>query len=439
MEKNKERIDIELRSDEFQEIVQQSPRWMIRSGISLIFGILILLLAGSYFFRYPDVINTNIVVLSENPPAYLAARTTARIDSLMAVDQQLVSENQIIAILENTADFEDAMKLKEQLLQLESFMLTFDTLSAIIPDFGLQLGDIQPDYSSFVRMYNDYFSFLRLKLHPKKIRSLKQQVAMNRIFYDRLWAQKQDMEADLRIVSSQFRRDSLLQIKGVLSNLDLEKSKGLLLQKKFNTNGARTKLAETQSSIIKLEQDVVDAEMEFADQKKKAQNSLIEAMNVLKSRLAYWEQAFIIRSPIAGKVSFTNFYNKNQQVKKDEIVFAVIPEIQSQIVGRISLPLKGAGKVAAGQKVNIRFDNFPYMEYGFLKGTVKSISLMPNNENYVVEVQLPQDMKTNYNIQLKFSQEMKGSAEIITEDLRLIQRFFNPVRSMLKHRVSTSE
>jgi HlyD family secretion protein len=183
----------------------------------------------------------------------------------------------------------------------------------------------------------------------------------------------------------------------------------------------------------------VDAEMEFADQKKKAQNSLIEAMNVLKSRLAYWEQAFIIRSPIVGKVSFTNFYNKNQQVKKDEIVFAVIPEIQSQIVGRISLPLKGAGKVAAGQKVNIRFDNFPYMEYGFLKGTVKSISLMPNNENYVVEVQLPQDMKTNYNIPLKFSQEMKGSAEIITEDLRLIQRFFNPVRSMLKHRVSTSE
>lgn len=435
MKKNKEKIDIELRSDEFQEIVQQSPRWMIRSGIYLIFGILILLLAGSYFFRYPDVINTNIVVLSENPPAYLAARTTARIDSLMAVDQQLVSENQIIAILESTANFEDAMKLKELLLQLEPFMLAFDTLTAIAPDFGLQLGDIQSDYSSFVRLYNDYFSFLRLKLHPKKIRSLKQQVAMNRIYYDRLWAQKQDMEADLRIVNSQFRRDSLLHIKGVFSDLDLEKSKGLLLQKKFNTNGVRTKLAETQSAIIKQEQDVVDAEMEFADQKKKAQNSLIEAMIVLKSRLAYWEQTFIIRSPIVGKVSFTNFYNKNQQVKKDEIVFAVIPEKQSQIIGRISLPLKGAGKVEIGQKVNIRFDNFPYMEYGFLKGSVKSISLMPNNENYIVEVQLPQDMKTNYNITLKFSQEMKGSAEIITEDLRLIQRFFNPVKSLLKHHI----
>jgi len=438
METQKKRFEIELRSDEFQEIIQQSPRWMIRSGVYLIFGIIILLFSGSYFFRYPDVIDANIVVLSENPPAYLAARTTARIDSLMAADQQVVSANQIIAILESTANFGDAMKLKALLVQLEPFILTFDTLSAITPDYDLKLGDIQPDYSSFVRLYNDYFSFLRLKLYPKKITSLQKQVKMNRIYYERLWAQKQDMEADYKLINKQYKRDSVLVIKSVLSDLDLEKSKTLLIQKKYNLNGSRTLLAETQSSTIKMEQDVVDAEMEYANQTKKAQNSLIEAMNVLKSRLAFWEQSFVIKSPIAGKVSFANFWSKNQQVKKDEVVFTVIPEKQSQIIGRITLPVKGAGKVAIGQKVNIRFENFPYMEYGYLKGKVKNISLMPSNENYIVEVELPQDMKTNYDIQLNFSQEMKGSAEIITEDLRLIQRFFNPLKSLLKHRVSPS-
>lgn len=436
MSKDEKKIEIELRSDEFQEIVQQSPRWMVRSGISLIFGVIVLLLAGSYFFRYPDVINANIVVLSENPPAYLAARTTARIDSIQVADQQIVSENQIIAILESTARMEDAMKLKDILQQMEPFMMTFDTVNAIQPETGLLLGDIQSDYSSFVRLYNDYFTFLRLKLYPKKIKALKQQVSMNRIYYDRLWAQKQDMEADYKIMNAQFKRDSLLQLKGVLSDLDLEKTKALYIQKKYNLNVARTKLAETQGANLKLEQTVVDTEMEFADQKKKAQNTLIEAMNVLKSRLAYWEQTYIIRATIEGKVSFTNFWSKNQQVKKDEIVFAVIPEKQSQIIGRISLPVKGAGKVAVGQKVNIRFDNFPYMEYGYVVGKVKSISLIANNENYIVEVDLPQDLKTNYNIPLKFNQEMKGSAEIITEDLRLIQRFVNPVKSLLKHRVS---
>ena len=439
MDKEKKPVEIELRSDEFQEIVQQSPRWLVRSGVLLIFGFLFLLLGGSYFFKYPDVITADIVVLSENPPAFLAARTTGRIDSILVTDQQEVSENQLIAALENTARFEDALKLKDFLLQMEPFMQTFDTLVAVHPGIDLQLGDIQSDYSNFVRLYNDYFTLLRLKLHPKKVKALRQQISMSKIYYDRLWSQKRDMDADLRIANTQFRRDSLLQLKGVLSDLDLEKTKGVLIQKKYNLNGSRTKLAETQSAIIKLEQDVVDAEMDFADQKKKSQNTLVEAMNVLKSRLAYWEQAFIIKSPIAGKVSFANFWSKNQQVKKDEIVFSVIPEKQSQIIGRISLPAKGAGKVAVGQKVNIRFENFPYMEFGYIKATVKNISLMPNNENYVVEVEMPQDLRTNYNIPLKFSQEMKGSAEIITSDLRLIQRFFNPVKSMLKHRVSQLE
>lgn len=439
MDKERKPIEIELRSDEFQEIVQQSPRWLIRSGISLILGFILLLLVGSYFFKYPDVINADVVVLSENPPAYLAARTTGRIDSILVTDQQFVPEGQIIAILENTARFGDALKLEEFLAQMEPFMQSFDTLTAVHPGIDLQLGDIQSDYSSFVRLYNDYFTLLRLKLHPKKIKALRQQISMNKIYYDRLWAQKRDMDADFKIAHTQFKRDSILQTKGVLSDLDLEKTKGILIQKKYNLNGSRTKLAETQSGIIKLEQEVVDAEMDFADQKKKAQNTLIEAMNVLKSRLASWEQTFVIKSPTSGKVSFANFWTKNQQVKKDEIVFSVIPEKQTQIIGRINLPVKGAGKVAIGQKVNIRFENFPYMEYGYIRGVVSNISLMPNNENYVVEVDLPQDLKTNYDIQLKFTQEMKGSAEIITSDLRLIERFFNPVKSMLKHRISSAE
>ena len=439
MSKEEKRIEIELRSDEFQEIVQQSPRWLIRSGIMLILGFVLVLLSGSYFFKYPDVINADIVVLSENPPAYLAARTTGRIDSILVTDQQMVSEGQIIAVLENTARFSDALKLKDLLLQMEPFMQSFDTLAAVHSRADLQLGDIQSDYSSFIRIYNDYFTLLRLKLHQKKIKALRQQISMNKIYYDRLWAQKRDMDADFKIANNQFRRDSSLQQKGVLSDLDLEKTKGVLIQKKYNLNGSRTKLAETQGSIIKLEQEVVDAEMDFADQKKKAQSTLIEAMNVLKSRLAYWEQAFVIKSPISGRVSFASFWSKNQQVKKDETVFSVIPEKQSQIIGRINLPVKGAGKVAIGQKVNIRFENFPYMEYGYVRGNVKNISLMPNNESYVVEVDMPQNLKTNYDVELKFSQEMKGSAEIITSDLRLIERFFNPVKSMLKHRVSPSE
>ena len=94
--------------------------------------------------------------------------------------------------------------------------------------------------------------------------------------------------------------------------------------------------------------------------------------------------------------------------------------------------MQGAGKVKVGQKVNIKFVNYPYMEYGIVRGIIKTISLIPIESNYTVEVEFPQGLKTNYNKTLVFTQEMQGSAEIITEDIRLIERFLNPLKAVWK-------
>ena len=51
---------------------------------------------------------------------------------------------------------------------------------------------------------------------------------------------------------------------------------------------------------------------------------------------------------------------------------------------------------------------------------------------YFVDVELPQKLITSYNKEIDFKQEMQGSAEIITEDLRLIERFFYQFREVLK-------
>jgi len=64
MENETKQAEIELRSEEFQEIVAQSPRWIIRSGITLVFGFLIVFFAGSYFFSYPDLVEAKILICS---------------------------------------------------------------------------------------------------------------------------------------------------------------------------------------------------------------------------------------------------------------------------------------------------------------------------------------------------------------------------------------
>lgn len=64
-------------------------------------------------------------------------------------------------------------------------------------------------------------------------------------------------------------------------------------------------------------------------------------------------------------------------------------------------------------------------------GIVKSVSPVPTAEGtYIVDIALPQGLKTNYGKELPMTQEMKGSAEIVTEDLRLIERLIMPLKKI---------
>jgi HlyD family secretion protein len=149
-----------------------------------------------------------------------------------------------------------------------------------------------------------------------------------------------------------------------------------------------------------------------------------------------WELNYLVKSPVVGEVTFSKFWSKNQNVAKGEIVFTVIPSAESRLVGKVQLKRIGSGKVKPGQRVNIKFDNYPYMEYGMVEGKVNRISMVPTNDYYALEVDLPKGLVSTYGKTFEFNNEIQGSSEIVTEDLRLIQRIFNPIKSLFKERVA---
>lgn len=127
-------------------------------------------------------------------------------------------------------------------------------------------------------------------------------------------------------------------------------------------------------------------------------------------------------------------WSKNQNVNAGETVFTVVPSQQDIPKGKALLPVQGAGKVKLGQRVNVRINNFPDQEFGYLIGKVESISSIPNAEGfYVLEIGFPNGMQTHYGKTLPITQQMLGSADIITYDLRLIERFMMPVKQILKN------
>jgi hypothetical protein len=161
--------------------------------------------------------------------------------------------------------------------------------------------------------------------------------------------------------------------------------------------------------------------------------NVIQSFNQLKRAARDWENLYVLRSNINGSVSFLNYWNTNQTVNQADLVFTIIPEENSAFVAKLKTPAQNSGKIKSGQKVNIKLENYPDTEFGTLNGLVKNISLIPDSEGlYIVNVALPIKLITSYNKVIDFKQEMKGSAEIITEDLRLIERFFYQFKQVVK-------
>lgn len=147
------------------------------------------------------------------------------------------------------------------------------------------------------------------------------------------------------------------------------------------------------------------------------------------------ELASVLKSRVDGIVSVGKYWSINQNVKAGDQVLNIIPQFTDKPVGKITLPMAGAGKVKVGQLVNIKLTNYPYIEYGMLHGTIRTISAVPDQGNYYVEIELKKGLITNYNKMLPFAQEMTGNAEIITDDMRLLERLIGPVYSLVKEKL----
>ncbi len=425
---------MELQPQEIEDMLGRVPGWLTRNGIILFLFLLALLIFGSWIFRYPDIKRASIVVTSVNPPADLEARSNGKITKLFISDNDLVSAGTVLAMIENPAAFEDVMQLKKGLAFLDS--VPVEQVTGEVPELkNARLGTIQSDYSIFLKAYRDYLEFKRIDYHQRRIELLRSELDKKQAYTRSLTERARIQEEAYNLALRQFNRDATLYEQGVLSQSDLEKSRSAMLQERNQWQEIVSLMAENNISIAQTEQQIVDLELQQRDQMSQTVNTLEESFNNLKASIASWEQNYLLKAPVSGVVTFTRFWSENQNVKAGDKVLTIIPAEAGSMVGKIRLPVEGAGKVRVGHQVNIQFDNFPHLEYGMVKGYVSNISKVPDDDFYTVEVELPRGLRTFYEIDIPFSQNMQGQAEILTDKLRMLQRVLNPIKSAITKQV----
>ncbi|MDY0216423.1 MAG: HlyD family efflux transporter periplasmic adaptor subunit [Bacteroidales bacterium] len=421
----------EILSDEVQEVMSTPPKAIIRYGISTLLFIFIVLFTGSWFVKYPDIINAEVTLTSNNLPIDLISKASGKITHLFVNNEDTVVKEQILAVIENTAHYDDV-------LRIDSLMQIFDINNTEqIFEIGevkqIILGELQQTFQGFQKACVDYKQYMEVDFLGQKNKALISQLTLNKSYLKQAQIQINLQKEELQLSENEFKRDSSLHSKKHISTSEFEKSSRTFIQQKNALNNANTGLIRINMEISQLEQQIAENHLNIQDKNSQLHHNIEMSKNTLMNSINNWKNNYLITSPISGKITFTNIREINQNVIANSSIFSIIPLEKTKILGIMNLPMQGAGKVKVGQTVNIKLDNYPHIEFGMVKGIIQTISLVPLEKEYIVEISFPNELKTNYNKKLELTEQMTGLAEIITEDIRLLERIFNPLKSILKN------
>ena len=423
--------EIELRSEQVQDILSYVPHWMIRYGNLLFLGLILLFFSLSWLIKYPDVIATEALLTTKIPPEKLIAQSTGKLETILIKENDLVIKNSPLAVIENTSNFEDVYRLKGIIDTIKVNTKSFNFPVHELP--VLFLGDIDTQYALFENSYLQYT--LNKDLKPFSNEALANKNSISEL-HRRLQNANQQLalhRSELSLKKIDLERNKTLFNKGVISKLDLDQKQIAYHQAVGNIKSFESSISQIRESISNGNKSSKGTEINRTKEEMMLLKSVIQSFKQLKKAVKDWETQYVLKSNINGKVAFSNYWRTNQTVNQNDLIFTIIPTESSTFIAKLKTPATNSGKLKVGQSVNIKLENYPEAEFGTLQAKVNHISLIPDKEGfYIVLAELPENLITSYKKPIDFKQEMSGTAEIITEDLRLMDRFFYQIKDIFK-------
>jgi multidrug efflux pump subunit AcrA (membrane-fusion protein) len=421
--------ELELRNEELQEILTRMPNWIIRWGNGVVLSIFVIGFFVSWFVRYPDIISTQITITTNVPPQKIITKTSGKIEAILVKDRVSVFENTPLTVIENTANYKDVFLLKSivDTINIDKSSFPFSKLKTA------QLGDIESAYAVFQKEY--LADELNKKLQPYKVEGRAhnlETIQLNERL-NLLESQKSINQTELELNKLDLERYQTLYNKGVVASQELERHKLSFLQAEKGYKSLLSNISSLKSSLNELNRSTKTTEINESRENISLQRNVVQAFFQLKKVIKDWELNYVLRSSIDGKITFLQIWTENQTVTAGDNIFAIIPTNENGYIGKLKAPAQNSGKIKVGQVVNIRLANYPDTEFGIIKGKIKNISLIPDKDgNFLIDVSFPKGIETSYNKQIVFQHEMTGSADIITADLRLLERLFYQFRGIFK-------
>lgn len=420
----------ELLTDEVQEVISYRPHWIVRRGNTLFLGILLLLLGLTWLIQYPDKITTDTKLVALNPPKLVVSKTEGKLVKLLVTNEQQVRKGQVFGYMESTASYEEVSALQNWIHTMINSLQDNDysmLLKNMTPRLS-RLGELQIDYQGFQNQMEITKQTLASGYYEKKRNALQKDIAYLNNLKSNSAQQQQLQEQNKQLGQKEYEAYEKLAKEKVIAPLELNQYKSKLIDKEQGLKQLNAQITNSDISIHGKQKEILDLEKLVADQHQQFYSSLLD----LKSQVEKWMQQYVLIAPENGKAVFVSSLQENEMISNGQSLFYIQPE-QTKFYAELMAGQQGLGKVKTGQRVMIRVESYPSNEFGYLAGTVSYISNIPNRrDSFLIKVDLPGGLKTNYGKTLFFRNGLIASAEIITDSRRLFERLTGQLKQVLK-------
>lgn len=434
MKKNR-KYDSRESSPEIIDIMERMPTSFGRKVAFSVVIFTIFILIFGWIVKYPDVVTGIIKISSGTPHVKLVANTTGNISLLMPNVRTEVIKDDYIAVIRNSAATEDVIKVKGLLSSFDPNGIDFSYAAEAFPD-KVSLGELNLKYYTFLSALKNISDHYRDNIFERqKISTLDAIEGMEVV--------RDEAERTLNIILQKLdisrkwddKLHTLNQNEVATYEYEIDRSYNDLLAIQQEEANIRKELASLSMQICDNRNRLGQLNIEQHEKERQLHLDILTSYHDLCDNIRAWEQQYVLKAPFGGELEYAKFITDNQYVQSGEDLFSIIPR-ESEMTGQVILPSGGAGKIQVGCKVTIKLDDYPYMEYGSVEGVVKTISQVPQTQQaeqnrintYMITVDLPEKLKTNYGQELKFKPDIGGTADIIVNERRLIERLFDNLR-----------
>ncbi len=411
---------------EIEEIISKRPPFLVRRGTVLFLLMLILLGVICWFIQYPDVVYARARLNSVNAPREVITKTDGRLIKIAVKEGERVNAGQVLGYMESIANPASVVGVEQQLDTINSLISQgrTDEITRFFPDYTNQqflskLGELQTPYQSFIQSFITFRDYLNSGFFLRKKAMLAGDMQNIQRLHGILTDQKALLQQDLSLSNETFGANEALVKDKVISALDYRNEKSKLIVKQLSLPQINSSIVSNEGQQNEKRKEIAELENQIAVQK----NTFIQALQTMKSQVQSWTVKYLLKAPVAGVVSFTGFFQENQEMKTGQGLFYVQPDNIAYFV-EVLIPQYNFGKVKPGQQVLLKFQAYPFEQYGSVLGTIDFISNSPTDSGYLAKVVLPEGLQTNYKKPLQYRNGLLAEADIITARMRLLERFY---------------